>query len=636
MMVMLGCIIYYYSHKTPQKDRSKVFELIMFNMLFTSISATLSTMMDPLTSPAMNIYNYIQQFCQTIYFALHTLLAPLFALYVVLVNNWGDSHSRRGALIFLSPAFLLEFFVLTNPFTGLIFYYQDNVLFTRGPIELLIYAEAAGYMAFTVQQLWLYRSVLLKTAATALWIFICCCLMGVMVQFFFQWFKLELFCEALSLMGVMLLIEMEDSHTDAMTGVYNRHMFIADNERYIRSKRKYMVMVISLLNFKSYLRMFKNDDLEEMVKNVVLWVIKNSKGTVYRIAQDKIAIISTADRMECDEFSTLFKEFMNSNELHLNKFNNVSLPLSVSIDIVRVPDEIQKPEILAELGDDERDTIKPGISVHREEDIEKVKRRVDLEQVLQKAILEKSFDVHFQPIWNADTSLFDSAEALVRLNDVNFGNIPPMEFIPIAEQNGMINDIGRIVFEKVCQFLHENQPEKFGLKEIEVNLSIFQLFVEDTDILFRSIMEKYGVTSKQINLEVTESASLMDNEIVKEHYESLRRLGFTFSLDDFGTGYSNLIQVIYNDFKNIKSDKGLLWDTKNPNSHKFLVETINMIRKFRLNVIQEGVETKEQLELVLKAGANKIQGYYFSKPLESSEFLSFIRVHNASTNPLHA
>jgi EAL domain-containing protein (putative c-di-GMP-specific phosphodiesterase class I) len=303
---------------------------------------------------------------------------------------------------------------------------------------------------------------------------------------------------------------------------------------------------------------------------------------------------------------------------------------------VRVPDEIQKPEILAELGDDERDTIKPGISVHREEDIEKVKRRVDLEQVLQKAIVEKSFDVHFQPIWNADTSLFDSAEALVRLNDANFGNIPPMEFIPIAEQNGMINDIGRIVFEKVCQFLHENQPEKFGLKEIEVNLSIFQLFVEDTDILFRSIMEKYGVTSKQINLEVTESASLMDNEIVKEHYESLRRLGFTFSLDDFGTGYSNLIQVIYNDFKNIKSDKGLLWDTKNPNSHKFLVETINMIRKFRLNVIHEGVETKEQLELVLKAGANKIQGYYFSKPLESSEFLSFIRVHNASTNPLHA
>ncbi len=633
---MLCCIIYYYSHKTPQKDRSKVFELIMFNMLFTSIAACISTLMDPLTTPAMNVYNYLQQFCQTIYFALHTLLAPLFALYVVLVNNWGDTHSKRGCLIFLSPAFLLELFVLTNPFTGLIFYYQDNVLFTRGPMELLIYAEAAGYMAFTVQQLWLYRSVLLKTAASALWIFIGFCFVGVMVQFALQWFKLELFCEALSLMGVMLLIEMEDSHTDAMTGVYNRHKFIADNERYIRSRRKYIVMVVSLLNFKSYLRMFKNDDLEEMVKTVVLWVIKNSKGTVYRIAQDKIAIITTADRMECDEFSTLFKEFMHSDELHLNKFNNVSLPLSASIDIVRVPDEIQKPEILAELGDSQMETIKPGLSVHREEDIEKVKRRVDLEQVLQKAIQEKSFEVYFQPIWNVDTSLFDTAEALVRLNDSNFGNIPPMEFIPIAEQNGMINDIGRIVFEKVCKFFHENQPGKFGLKEIEVNLSIFQLYVDDTDILFRNIMEKYGVTSKQINLEVTESASLTDNEIVRSHYENLRRLGFTFSLDDFGTGYSNLIQVIHNDFKNIKSDKGLLWDTKNPNSHKFLVETINLIRKFRLDVIQEGVETKEQLDLVLKAGANKIQGYYFSKPLDSSAFVNFIRTHNASTNPTHS
>ena len=127
-----------------------------------------------------------------------------------------------------------------------------------------------------------------------------------------------------------------------------------------------------------------------------------------------------------------------------------------------------------------------------------------------------------------------------------------------------------------------------------------------------------------------------ENGIVKEHYEKLRRLGFTFSLDDFGTGYSNLIQVISNDFKNIKQDKGLLWDTKNPNSHKFLVESINMIRKFRLDVIQEGVETKEQLELVLNAGANKIQGYYCSKPLDAPSFLDFIRSRNASTNPVHA
>lgn len=635
-MIMLCCIIYYYSHKTPQKDRSKVFELIMFNMLFTSIAASVATMMNPLATPAMNFYNYVQQFAQTIYFALHTLLAPLFALYVVLVNNWGDNHSKKSVFLFLSPAFLLELFVLTNPFTGLIFYYQDNVLFTRGPMELLIYAEAAGYLAFTIQQLWLYRSVLLKTAAAALWIFIGCCLLGVMVQFLFQWFKLELFCEAISLMGVMLLIEMEDSHTDSMTGVYNRHMFIADNERYIRSKRKYMVMVLTLLNFKSYLRMFKNEDMEEMVKNIVLWVIKNSHGTVYRIGQDKIGIITTQDRMECDEFATLFKEFMHSSDVHLSKFNNVSLPLSASIDIVRVPDEIPKPELLTELGDESRDTIKPGLTVHREEDIEKVKRRVELEQILQKAIQEKSFEVHYQPIWNAENSAFDCAEALVRLYDPVFGNIPPMEFIPIAEQNGMINDIGRIVFEKVCKFFHDDQPDRFGLKEIEVNLSIFQLYVEDTDILFRNIMEKYGVTSKQINLEITESAALNENGIVKEHYEKLRRLGFTFSLDDFGTGYSNLIQVIYNEFKNIKSDKGLLWDTKNPNSHKFLVETINMIRKFRLDVIQEGVETKEQLELVLNAGANKIQGYYFSKPLDAPSFLDFIRSRNASTNPVHA
>ena len=636
LMIMLSCSIYYYSHKTPQKDRSKVFELIMFNILFTSIASLIATSMEPLVTTDMNFYNYVQQFAETIYFALHVLLAPLFALYVVFVNNWGDNHSTKSIFLFLSPALLLELFVLTNPLTGLIFYYQDNVLFTRGPMELLIYAESAGYLLFMIQQLWLYRSILLKTAAVALWIFIGCGLFGMVVQLLFPWLKLELFCEAISLMGVMLLIEMDDFHTDSMTGVYNRHMFIADNDRYIRSNRKYMVMVITLLNYNSFLRMLKNEDLEEMVRNIIHWVIKNSRGTVYRIARNKIGIITNQGRMECNQFAMFFKECTHSSDVHLNMLNNVSLSLSASIDIVCVPDEISKPELLIELSEELHDAIKPGLIVHCEEDVEKVKRRVELEQILKKAIQEKSFEVNYQPIWNVETSSFDCAEALVRLHDPVFGSIPPMEFIPIAEQNGMINDIGRIVFEKVCLFLHDNEPNRYGLKEIEVNLSIFQLYVENTDVMFRNIMEKYGVTSKQINLEITESSALNENGIVKEHYEKLRRLGFTFSLDDFGTGYSNLIQVISNAFKNIKQDKGLLWDTKNPNSHKFLVESINMIRKFRLDVIQEGVETKEQLELVLNAGANKIQGYYFSKPLDAPSFLDFIRSRNAWTNPVHA
>jgi EAL domain-containing protein (putative c-di-GMP-specific phosphodiesterase class I) len=141
-------------------------------------------------------------------------------------------------------------------------------------------------------------------------------------------------------------------------------------------------------------------------------------------------------------------------------------------------------------------------------------------------------------------------------------------------------------------------------------------------------MRKYGISPNQINLEITESASFHESEALKRNIERLRDLGFTFSLDDFGTGYSNLTYVINTDFENIKSDKGLLWEMENTKSRTLLLETIRMMRSLGLDVVQEGVETREQLELVVGAGANKIQGYYFSKPLPWEEFMNYLEDFN--------
>lgn len=628
-VLLACCTVFYYAHKRPQKDQSKIFQLILFNLLLTAISALIANGLTPLVSPDVNGFNILQQFFQTLYFALHTLLAPLFAVYVVLVNNWGDVRTEKTIFFFLSPAFLLEVFVLTNPFTGLIFYYENNVVFRRGILELLIYAEAAGYIFFAMQQLFTYRKMLSWSASVAFWFFIGCSFVGVAVQFIFPWCKLELFLEAISLWGVLLLIEMENLQTDPLTGVYNRQMFLAETERYLRAKRKYMVVVISLLNFKNYLRMFRNDDLEKDIKTIILWMSKNIKGTVFRIAQNKVAVVTFKDRRACDEFAARFRLMVLNQE---NFSNRSKLPITACVDVVRVPDEIQHPELLVELGEvDDSDGLKSGVIIHREEDIEQVCHRVELVHLLDEAIQKKSFDVYYQPIWNAEISQFDSAEALVRLFDPRFGLLSPEKFIPIAEQNGMIADIGRIVFEKVCQFLQRERPEQFGLKCVEINLSVYQLYAENTDILFRGIMEKYGISPDRINLEITESAPFRESDVVKERIDNLAKMGVSFSLDDFGTGYSNLLQLLQNDFKNIKLDKGLLWNAGAKNSDNLLIEMINIIRKLRFDVVQEGVETKDQLELVLKAGANRIQGFYFSKPICESELLEYLKVRNSAT-----
>lgn len=611
VFIVVCCLIFYYTHRKPKKESAKVFELLLFNMLFTCLASILATGMNPLVSTDGNAFNVAQNFFQTIYFALHTLLAPLFALYVVIVNNWGENRSRRVVLWFLSPALLLELFVLTNPLTHLIFYYQDNVLFTRGPLELFIYAEAAGYIAFAVGQLFTYRRVLVKSTAFALWFFIGASLTGILVQFALPWLKLELFFESISLFGVMLLIEMEDLHADSITGVYNRRTFIADNNRYIRSNRKYSVIVISLSSFKSLRSMFKIEDLEKIARSLLFWILKNSTGTVYRLSQDKIAVVSSQGKAVGKNFSAKFLSMLSGEKYRIG---GISVSVKAKCTVVTVPDEIGKAEWIAELG--EESTVKASVE------------RIEMENSLENAVRERKFEILYQPVWNSETSLFDSAEALVRLNDPNFTNLSPAEFIPIAERKGFINDIGQIVFENVCRFIREKNSILCGLCKINVNMSAFQLFPENCEDFFKGTLEKYGIDASFFELEISRSSILDENDIAKKNFQKLRTLGFLFSLDNFDEGYANWNRVLAGDFQSVKlGQKTLHASETDPFSDAFKAMQ-KLLRKKHVNIVQKGIETREQLIASQETGANRFQGIYLSRPLREDALLNFLKSRN--------
>ncbi len=609
--IVVCCLIFYYTHQKPKKESGKIFELLLFNMLFTSISSIFATGMNPLVSTDGNAFNVVQHFFQTLYFALHTLLAPLFALYVAIVNNWGENHSKRIVFWFLSPALLLELFVLTNPLTHLIFYYQDNVLFTRGPLELFIYAEATGYMAFAIGQLFTYRKILAKSTAFALWFFIGASLTGILVQFAFPWLKLELFFESLSLLGVMLLIETEDLHSDAIKGVYNRRAFVADNGRNLRSNRKYSVIVIFLSNFKALRSMFRIEDLEDIARRLLLWILKNSTGTVYRLAQDKIAVVSSQGKEASEDFSAKFLTLLSDKEYRIG---GIFVSIEAKCTIVSVPDEIDNAEWMVELGN--YPTVKACIE------------RIELENAIENAYRESKFEILFQPIWNSETAFFDSAEAIVHLNDPNLANISPAEFITIAEKKGFANEIGRIVFEHVCRFIREKKPSLCGLREIYVNLSPTQLFPENCERFFKGTLEEYEVEAGFIVLEISRSSLLDDNDIAKKNFQKLRNLGLRFSLDDFGDGYANWNRILAGDFQSVKLERERLHASDTDSFSEKFKTMQEVFRERRVNIVQEGIETREELTASQKIGANRFQGSYFSRPLREETLLNFLSSRN--------
>lgn len=622
LILSVSCTVYFLMSKKLQKVQSYLLLIIMINISLSAITDIISNYIENTTIARGGLFT-LQYGTQMAFFICHITLAPLYALYVMMVNGIGLNRHKSYFYPILAPMALAEILVILNPFTKWMFYYDGNKNFVRGPYEFVIYGVAAFYLVLALYYMVKYRTAVTRTTNFTLWYFFSFTLVGILIQLINSDFKVELFAESVSLLGVMLSIENDAEFIDSATRAYNRKAFMNEIIRLLRTGHRYAVISISLTNMRFYQRMLNYNATTDVLTMISDWLSATDKQVrVYRVTPDNFAIIYLYDReSDVDMLVDIIAEQFTAGW----RFNDVKLELNTVIRAALVPQEFADPDLILELTEQTTDIEHSGVTIMKGKNLEYITRRTLVEHAMRRALDEDEFKVYYQPIWNADTKKIETAEALVRLIDPALGFISPEEFIPIAEQNGLINDIGITVFEKVCAFLANERTKKVGLTYVEVNLSIYQLIVGNTIEQFKEAMGKYNVTPDQINLEITETGSVGNSAALLNKIDELKELGFKFSLDDYGTGYSNLTYIINMDFTNIKSDKGLLWDADNNENSKILItDTIQMMRRLGFNVIQEGVETKEQLDLVVNAGANLIQGYYFSKPVPEDEFLAYV------------
>ena len=242
------------------------------------------------------------------------------------------------------------------------------------------------------------------------------------------------------------------------------------------------------------------------------------------------------------------------------------------------------------------------------------------------AMAEDRLEVYYQPIYSTKQKRFVSAEALARIRNTDGTIMLPETFIPLAEENGYIDEIGTRVFEKVCQMMSETAMKDLGLEYIEVNLSVGQCENKELPDRFIRIMEENKTAPENINLEITESYSITQRKVLIENMNRLKDKGCSFSLDDFGNGESNLNYIVDMPVDIVKFDRGMVNDYFHNERAKLIMDSvILMIQKMNLRIVAEGVEEKEQLDMLEKIGVDYIQGYYFSKPLPQHEFIDFLR-----------
>jgi EAL domain-containing protein (putative c-di-GMP-specific phosphodiesterase class I) len=262
-----------------------------------------------------------------------------------------------------------------------------------------------------------------------------------------------------------------------------------------------------------------------------------------------------------------------------------------------------------------------AISFFAEEMQEKVNNRIKIEQDLRSALNNDEFEVFYQTQVNIEGKCI-GAEGLLRWRHPEQGLVSPMEFIPIAEESGLMVPIGRWVLEEVCTCL-ARWADSPALRDLvlAINVSVVELNQNDWVESVLDTVRKTGADPTRLKLEVTESVMAFDIEQVVSKLSKLRTSGICISLDDFGTGYSSLTYLKSLPLNQLKIDKSFVRDILDDPDDKAIAETIiSLAKMMRLDVIAEGVETNEQLIMLKQMGCQSFQGYLFGKPESIDNF----------------
>jgi diguanylate cyclase (GGDEF)-like protein/PAS domain S-box-containing protein len=413
---------------------------------------------------------------------------------------------------------------------------------------------------------------------------------------------------------------------DQLTGLLNRRALIGDMEEGIKAAKKssgeIALISIDLDRFK-----YLNDTLghiygDEILKRVAerLSEIRANNIQVYRQGGDEFMIlIFETNRKQVTRYAEkILTKFTNSFYLNSHEYY-----ISPSIGISMFPSDGKDSETLIKNADEALFRVKERGKAHyqfyRSEMNSEIQNVVSLETHLRKAIEKKELILLYQPQIDLSTVKVNSFEALIRWNCAELGMIAPNDFIPLAEETGLIIPIGNWVIETACKQIRSWNNKGYKDIRIAINISPKQFQQSNLVNTIKGNLDKYQIKPTSLEIEITEGAMGDKTETIPI-LKSLKEIGVTISVDDFGTGYSSLSYLKQFPIDVLKIDQSFVKDVLTNEKDAAITTTIiHLGRSLGLEVIAEGVEEAEQAEFLLNAQCQKAQGYYFAKPLVVEE-----------------
>ncbi|WP_415775044.1 EAL domain-containing protein [Shewanella oncorhynchi] len=420
------------------------------------------------------------------------------------------------------------------------------------------------------------------------------------------------------------------TNNDLLTGLPNRSNLQVTLNNLVNREIAHALMVLDLDNFKRI-----NDSLGHQIGDALLKLVATriksllSKNTsIYRLGGDEFAIV--LDKSSDISASAAIANRIIEGLKPAFDVSNEQLVLGLSIGIVLFPEDEQSEQALLRKADIAMYHAKSAggncYQFYSESLNQHAIRQLEIENLIREGLKDDLFEVYYQPKVDLKSGKIAGMEALVRLNHPIHGLIPPNDFIPLAEENGLIVEIGEIVLRKACFAAQKWREQGIFSGRVAVNLSSRQFALPDIQQRIESILRLTKLPACHLELEITEGTVIKQPETAIIVMQQLAKMGVSLALDDFGTGYSSLSYLKRFPIHTLKIDKAFVDDIdKSDRDLKMVDSIITIAHNMGLSVVGEGVEQAAQLNILRALNCEEIQGYIFSKAIKESEFTQLLQ-----------
>ncbi len=608
-LICITCIFYMAVMRglNRKRIRSRLFIAMMLILLIDSTSGFINTIVvaSDIVYPARLAISYI---CKMVYYLTHIALIPVFCLYIMVICDILHKFSRWRLFLFFAPFWILEAVVLTNPFTHLIFYHDEQLIYYRGPWVYVAYVVSFVYVLFCVYLLTRFWRTMNNIQKIAMFYFLVLSTIGVLIQMLFPCIVSELMAEALGLMGVMILVERDEYRLDYKTRANNRSALVHDLSAYIAVNRKLYVICVRVINDELYRRVVGYEGYDALMTEIADFLMNIDEDyDAYRSGGGNFFLLCPDISEERVDF--LLEIIKERFEKSFDAGGGLANVLA-KILCARCPEELSDPGDILLLAETEiSDNSK---MIFKGADLGFLLRKIDIEKAIVRGMAEDNFLVKYQPVYDKYSYSIHSAEAFLTLTDEEFGSIAFSEFMTVAEETGFAPELEYRTIDSVCRFIRDGVAHsELGINTLVIHIMSVQVMTEDLISHVKNCIEKYVIDPSLLVFDISDNIAMQAQDVMNYILDEFRNIGIRFVLVNNDAGILGMGSDMLDKFDGVAINLRRFYDADRSDKADIILKNRTaMINQLGKMVILSGIDDRELYNKANKVMADLIVGDY--------------------------